>query len=84
MWNCPQKIEERIAHFEKEIKNKVDGKRVNELIAEAKLEKSLTSTQTHSTIKTNEVKVQNQVKVQNLESKEREKRLNNVIMFSLT
>ena len=69
----------------KELKSKVDEKRVNELIPEAKLEKS-TSAQTDSKITPNEVKevIQNQVKEQNLEAKEREKRLNNVIIFSLT
>ena len=35
-----KKVEERIAHLEKELNNKVDEKRVNELIAAAKLEKS--------------------------------------------
>ena len=73
MWNLPQKVEERIARLEQEIKNKVDEKRVNELIAMAKLEKNLTSAQTDRTITTNAVKevIQNQVKEQNLESKER-------------
>ena len=82
-----KKIEERVAHLEKELNNKVDEKRVNELIAAAKLDKSRpTSAQTDSKITSNEVKevIQNQVKEQNLEAKEREKRLNNVIIFNLT
>ena len=64
----------------------MDEKRVNGLIAEAKLEKCITSVQTPSKITPNEVKevIQNQVKEHNLEAKEREKRLNNVIIFSLT
>ena len=80
-----KKVEERIAHLEKELKSKVDEKRVNELIPEANLEKS-TSAQTDSKITPNEVKevIQNQVKEQNLEAKERENRLNNVIIFSIT
>ena len=80
-----KKVEESIAHLEKELNKKVDEKRVNELIAAAKLEKS-TSAQTDSNITSNEVKevIQNQVKEQNLEAKEREKRLNNVIIFNLT
>ena len=80
-----KKVEERVAHLEKELNNKVDEKRVNELIAAAKLDKS-TSAQTDSKITSNEVKevIQNQVKEQNLEAKEREKRLNNVIIFNLT
>ena len=80
-----KKVEERIAHLETELQNKVDEKRVNELIAAAKLEKN-TSAQTDSKITSNEVKevIQNQVKEQNLEAKEREKRLNNVIIFNLT
>ena len=83
--NFPKKVEERIAHLETEIQNKVDEKRVNELIAAAKLEKN-TPAQTDSKITSNEVKevIQNQVKEQNLEAKEREKRLNNVIIFNLT
>ena len=57
-----------------ELNNKVDEKRVNELIAAAKLEES-TSAQTDSKITSNKVKevIQNQVKEQNLEAKEREK-----------
>ena len=80
-----KKVEERVAHLEQKLNNKVDDKRVNELIATAKLDKS-TSAQTHSKITSNEVKevIQNQVKEQNLEAKEREKRLNNVIIFNLT
>ena len=80
-----KKVEERVAHLEKKLNNKVDEKRVNELIAAAKLDKS-TSAQTDSKITSNEVKevIQNQVKEQNLEAKEREKRLNNVIIFNLT
>ena len=80
-----KKVEVRVAHLEKELNNKVDEKRVNELIAAAKLDKS-TSAQTDSKITSNEVKevIQNQVKEQNLEAKEREKRLNNVIIFNLT
>ena len=80
-----KKVEERIAHLEKGLNNKVDVKRVNELIAAAKLDKS-TSAQTDSKMTSNEVKevIQNQVKEQNLEAKEREKRLNNVIIFNLT
>ena len=63
----------------------MDEKRVNELIAAAKLAKS-TSAQTDSKIMSNKVKevIQNQVKEPNLEAKEREKRLNNVIIFNLT
>ena len=80
-----KKVEERVAHLEKKLNNKVDEKRVNELIAAAKLDKS-TSAQTDSKITSNKVKevIQNQVKEQNLEANEREKRLNNVIIFNLT
>ena len=69
-----KKVEERVAHLEKELNNKVDEKRVNELIAAAKLDKS-TSAQTDSNITSNEVKevIHNQGKEQNLEAKEREK-----------
>ena len=38
MRNLPEKVEERIAYLEKELKNKVDKKRVCEIIAESKLE----------------------------------------------
>ena len=80
-----KQVEERVAHLEKELNNKVDEKRVNELIAAAKLAKS-TSAQTDSKIMSNKVKevIQNQVKEPNLEAKEREKRLDNVIIFNLT
>ena len=60
----------------------MDEKRVSELIAAAKLEKS-TSARTDSKITSNEV-IQNQVKEKNPKAKEREKRLNNVIVFNLT
>ena len=73
-------MEGRIIELEKEIRTKVDETRVTEMIKEAKLEKK-----TSKVISPNEVKevVQIQVKEQNLESKYREKRLNNVIIFNL-
>ena len=74
-------MEERIIDLEKEIRTKLDETRVSEMIKEAKLEKNPSKV-----ISPNEVKevVQIQVKEQNMESKEREKRLNNVIIFNLT
>ena len=36
-----KKVEERVAHLEKELNNKVNEKRVNELIAASKLDKSM-------------------------------------------
>ena len=71
-------MEERIIELEKEIRTKVDETR--EMIKEAQLEKNPSKV-----ISPNEVKevVQIQVKEQNMESKDREKRLNNVIIFNL-
>ena len=73
-------MEERIIELEKEIRTKVDETRVSEIIKEAKLEKKPIKV-----ISPNEVKevVQIQVKEQNKESKDREKRLNNIIIFNL-
>ena len=75
-----KKVEERIIELEKEIRTKVDETRVSEMIKEAKLEKNPSKV-----ISPNEVKevVQIQVKEQNMESKDREKRLNKVIIFNL-
>ena len=58
----------------------MDETRVSEMIKEAKLEKKLSKV-----ISPNEVKevVQIQVKEQNMESKDTEKRLNNVIIFNI-
>ena len=73
-------MEERIIELEKEIRTKVDETRVIEMIKEAKLEKKPCKD-----ISPNEVKevVQIQVKEKNMESKDRGKRLNNVITFNL-
>ena len=73
-------MEDRIIELEKEIGTKVDETRVIEMIKEAQLEKNPSKV-----ISPNEVKevVQIQVKEQNMESKDREKSLNNVIIFNL-
>ena len=73
-------MEERIIELEKEIRTKVDETRVIEMIKEAQLEKNPSKV-----ISPNEVKevVQILVKEQNMESKDREKRLNNIIIFNL-
>ena len=67
-----KKVEHRISQLEVDIKAKVDETRVSEIIKEANIE--------HKSDKViNEV--MEVVKDQTMETKEREKRLNNVIIF---